>query len=287
MGKLLVTGATGTVGSEVVNQLVSRQADFRVLVRSEEKAKPFRERDIDMSVGRFEDTESLAGALENVTAVFLLSPPSKLQVKLESNLVDSAKKAGVQHIVKVSALGASPDSNIHLARWHAEIEAYIEKSGMNYTFLRPHSFMQNLFNNVATIKSEAKIYAPMEDGAYPMVDVRDIAAVAAEILTGSGHYGKVYHITGPEAITMHDVAEALTDVLGKKITYVPITPEQVKVELMEMGLEEWFASDLAELGKIYASGKASDTTDTVRKLTGRKGITIQQFVRDYADVFSS
>lgn len=287
MDKLLITGATGTVGSEVVNQLENRQAHFRVLVRSEEKAKPFKERNIETAVGQYEDTKSLAPALENVTRVFLVSPPSMQQIEQETTMVQTARKAGVEHIVKLSALGASPDSSIHLARWHAEIEAYIKNSGMNYTFLRPHSFMQNLFNNADTIKAEAKIYAPMGDGAYPMVDARDIAAVAAEVLTGLDHNGKVYHITGPEAVTMSDVANAITDVIGRQISYVPITPEQAKTVLMEMGLEEWFAADLAELGKIYASGNAAETSNVVPDLTGRKGITIQQFVRDFARVFTS
>jgi len=208
-------------------------------------------------------------------------------VEQEINLTDSARKTGVKHIVKVSALGASLDSNLHLARWHAKIEAYIENSGIGYTFLRPHSFMQNLFNNAGTIKNEGRIYAPMGDGAYPMVDARDIAAVAAEVLTGSDHIGKVYHITGPEAITMHDVAEAMTDVLDKKISYVPITPEQAKEGLMDMGLEEWFASDLAELGKIYASGLAAEVSDAVSKLTGRPAISIQQFAQDFAHIFKN
>lgn len=285
MGKLLITGATGTIGTELVKQLESKQADFRLLLRSQHKAETFRARNIDTAIGSYEDSDSLDRALENITGVFLLAPPSQDQVEQEANLVQAAKKAGVKHLVKISALGASPDSNIHLARWHAQIESYIKDSGLDFTFLRPHSFMQNLFSYAETIKNEAKIFAPMGDGAFPMIDARDIAAVAAEILTGSGPYGKIYHLTGPKALTMHEVAEAMTDVLGKGISYVPITPGQAKAGLMEMGLEEWFASDLAELGKIYASGRASDTTDLVRRITGREAITIHQFVRDYAEVF--
>lgn len=285
MGKLLITGATGTVGSELVQQLDKRKVDFRVLVRSEEKAELFRAKNIGTVVGSYEDVDSLERALKNISGLFLLAPPSPRQVEQEITMVKAAVKLGVQHIVKLSALGASPDSHIHLARWHAEIESYIENSGLDFTFLRPHSFMQNLFSYAGTIKSEAKIYAPMGDGAYSMVDARDIATVAAEVLTGSNHNGKIYPITGPEAVTMHTVAEALTDALGEEITYVPITPDQAKAGLMEMGLEEWFAEDLVELGKIYASGMAAEVSDTVPKIKGRSGITIWEFAQDFAHVF--
>ncbi len=210
MNKILVTGATGTIGSFVCQGLKEMNADFTAMVRSEEKAKTLNEKGIETVIGDLSDTASLENALSGMDKVFLLSVTSPESPKLQGNLVRVAKEKGVKHIVKVSALGTSLDSKFGIGRYHAMTERDIRDSGIAYTFLQPHSFMQNLIFDSATIKEQSAIYAPMADGKIGMVDARDIAAVAVKALSEEGHEGKTYILTGPKAISYYDIAKALS-----------------------------------------------------------------------------
>jgi uncharacterized protein YbjT (DUF2867 family) len=176
---------------------------------------------------------------------------------------------------------------VTLGRAHGEGERGLEASGLAWTHLRPHSFMQNLFASAGTVKSQGRIYSCMRDGRVPHVDVRDIAAVAAACLTNDGHEGKTYHITGPEAITMYEVAAQLGDAIGWRVEYVDVPPEEWVEGAVAAGFPEWVARDLAYLNsQVFASGHANAVSPIVRDLTGRDAIPFAQFARDYAVVFS-
>lgn len=283
--KILVTGATGTIGSFVVDQLKEKEIDFKALVRSEEKGRKLAEKGINTVVGDFADPASLEKALEGIEKVFLLSVTSPEAPKLQGSLVDAAKKAGVSHIVKISSMGASKDSPIGIARFHAEIEDHIKRSGISYTFLQPHSFLQNLIFDSGTIRQEASIYAPMGDGRIAMVDARDIAAVAVEALTGSGHEDKTYVLTGPEAHSYHELASVFTDVLGKEIKYVPVTSVDSRSSMLEAGMPGWLVDDLVNLNLAFSEGAGDVISPDVEEVTGRKGRTLKAYVEDYAHLF--
>lgn len=285
MNKIIVTGATGTIGSFVCEQLKAINADFTALVRSEEKAVPLNEKAVKTVLGDLSDIASLENALSGMDKVFLLSVTSPESPKLQGNLVRIAKEKGVKHIVKVSALGTSLDSKFGIGRYHAMTEKDIRESGIAYTFLQPHSFMQNLIFDSATIKEQSAIYAPMADGKIGMVDARDIAAVAVKALSEEGHEGKTYILTGPKAISYHDIATTFSKALGKNVNYVAVSSETAHKGMLDSGMPEWLAEDITGLNQVFAAGKGSDLSTDVENVTGRKPHSIEDFVNNFIYLF--
>ncbi len=220
---ILVTGATGTVGSFLVRKLGAAGVPARALVRSREKAEAVERLGLEAVVGDLDKPETLAPALAGIERVFLLSAPEERQAELQNNLVHAARDAGVRHIVKLSAIGVGGELDaISLGRIHRETEEEIERAGLAHTHLRPNGFMQNSFMFAATIKAQGTFYAPFGEAKVSYVDARDVAAVAFHALTADGHEGKAYEITGPQALSYHDMARELSSVLGREVKYVEV-----------------------------------------------------------------
>lgn len=279
--KILVTGATGTIGSFVVKGLKHIKADFVAMVRSEEKAKTLNEKGIGTVIGDLENIESLEKALDGIDKVFLLSVTSPDSPKQQGNLVKVAKEKGIKHIVKVSARGTASDAIFNIGRWHAVTEAEIMESGINYTFLHCHSFLQNLFFDEGTIKEQNAIYSSMGSGRIGMVDARDIAAVAIHTLTVKGYENKTYTLTGPKAVSYDDVARSLTQHLGREIKYVPVELEASRKGMIESGMPKWLADDMTTINELYSEDKGSELSGDVEKVTGQKPISLDEFIQDY------
>jgi uncharacterized protein YbjT (DUF2867 family) len=273
---ILVTGASGTVGSEVVRALGERGARVRAGYRSRPQKLPAGVESVALD---YERAETIRPALPGVETVFLLSNT----VEPEKKVVDEIKRAGVKRIVKLSAFGAAEEA-YSFARWHRAVERHIEASGLAWTFLRPNGFMQNVVNYMAeTIRSQSAIYSSAADGAVSHIDARDIGAVGARVLTESGHEKKAYELTGPAGLTYGQIAEILSRVLGRTIRYVPISPEQYKQAAVGAGTPPGYADALVDLNRYYAEGKASRVTEAVRQIAGRDPIAFEQFARDHAD----
>jgi uncharacterized protein YbjT (DUF2867 family) len=283
---ILVIGGTGQVGCEVVKQLAQAKAKARVLVRSAQKAEEAKKLGLETVEGDFTNIPSLEAALKGVEKLFLLTPAGSHQADQEIAVMEAAKKAGVKHIVLVSAVGAHPSSPITLAQQHAKSEDHLKGMGLAYTILQPHSFMQNLFRSLGSIKGQGAIYGNFKEGKIAMVDTRDIAAVAVAALTQPGHENQTYVITGPEAVTNSEVAEKLSALTGKKVNYVDIPSEQIVKAMTGMGVPDWMASDLSKLGEVFAAGYGSTTTDVVEKVAKKKPIKVEQFLKDYAQIFN-
>lgn len=282
---ILVTGATGTIGSFVVAELQKQKAGFVALSRSEDKAKRLNEKGVETVIGDFSDPPSLERALDGIDRVFLLSVTSPDAPKLQGNMINAALDAGVSHIVKVSALGASSDSPIGIARYHAAIEEQLIQSGLQYTLLRPHSFMQNLIFDSETIRDQGSIYAQMGEGRISMVDARDIAAVAVKALTESGHAGKTYELTGPEALSYNEIAAIFSSELGKPIRYVPVTSVDSRSSMLDAGMPEWLVEDLVTINTLYAQGNGAAVSRDVAQVTGRNALSVTDFIRDFKYLF--
>ena len=187
-------------------------------------------------------------------------------------------------------MGADEDANVGTMRLHRRAERIIEESGIPYTFLRPNEFMQNFINfHGHSIKNNNAFYLPLEDAKVSVVDVRDIAAVAAKALTENGdnnkHKNKKYLITGPEALSYHQMADFLSSATGKKISYVNISDEEARAAMKEMGMDEWLISTISELSNYFKKGHASQVSSSVEDVTGRRPISFSQFGNDYAEVF--
>jgi uncharacterized protein YbjT (DUF2867 family) len=286
--KILVTGATGKIGSFLVDKLAALGARMRVLVRSREQAESFAARRIETVLGDFSQKETLPPALEGVEKLFLLSAASPRQVEWQGNMVKAAQRAGVQHIVKLSAGSARPDMPhlpLPIKRWHYETEQEIRHSGVQYTFLRPNCFMQNSLNWQRTIREQGLFYMPVGDAKVSQIDARDIAAVGAAVLTGTGYQSQTYEITGSEAITFEEVAEHLSAALGKKVRYARTSFAESRQHMVEQGMEEWLADAVTQTYRFMSEGGGEHVTNAVSEITGNEPLTFAQFAKDYAGHF--
>ena len=279
--KILVIGATGTIGSSVCELLKAEKAEFTAMLRDQEKGKAFVTRGIKTIMGDLADISSLEKAMKGMDKLFLLSVTSPDIPWLQGNAAKAAKAAGLKHIVKISVRGASGDANFNIGRFHGNAEKEIHNSGIPYTFLKPHSFLQNLFFDRQSIMEQNAIYSTMGDGKIPMIDTRDIAAVAVKALLTDGYEGKFYILTGPEAISYHDIADELTKALGRKINYIPQTPEEGYKSMISSGMPGWLVDDLTSLNKAYSANQAAEVSPDVEEVLGRKPINLQKFISDF------
>jgi uncharacterized protein YbjT (DUF2867 family) len=284
---ILITGSTGNVGSQVVKQLSSFSDSVRAAVQSKNRADDIKNTKAELVEMNFNKSDTIEAAFKDVQKIFLLTPFVPDMVEMSKSLIREAKKANVNHIVKQSAFGSDLKDGITMNKLHRQVEEAIESSGINYTFLRPMSFMQNYLGLSDSIKSQGVFYAPLIDSRTSFVDVRDIAAVAVEALTKTGHENKAYNITGPEAVSNYDIANILSNTTGRKITYVNISDDEARKGMKENGMQEWTINALMELYNFQKAGKASHVSLDVERVTNRKPISFEQFSKDYFETFRS
>jgi uncharacterized protein YbjT (DUF2867 family) len=282
---ILVTGATGTNGSAVVERLAATGVRVRAMVRDPARAADLRFPSVEVVRGDLDEPGSLGPALADVSHAFYVAAVDRRYVAWFRNFLAAARRAGAPHVVKFSGLGAATDSPSELMRQHGETDAALAASGLPYTILQPNSFFQNLLWSAGTIKDHGAFYLPVRDARQSLVDVRDIADVAVAVLTGDGHEDRTYEITGRESLSYHDVADRLSAALGKPVRYVDVPPEAALDAMLTAGMPEWNARAVTELYGVFAAGHAARTTDVVERITGRKPITFAQFARDHADAF--
>ena len=277
---ILLTGATGTSGSEIVKELTRLGVPFRVMVRTKAGTGSGAQPGVDSVEGDFGKPETLDRALDGADKALMLAPPDARTAEYQKNFVAAAKRSRLNHLVKFSAQGADLNSPSVILREHGVVEKMIEDSGIAFTHLRPTTFMQNFLGQKGTINQGA-IYAPIEEARIAFVDTRDIAAVAARTLAEKGHEGKRYDITGPEPLTHGEIAAKLSAALDKPVKYVNISPEQFKQAMMTAGLSELLADSLNGLFALWRQGTAAAVTNVVRDIGKKQPIGFAQFVIDY------
>jgi uncharacterized protein YbjT (DUF2867 family) len=295
MTTILVTGATGTVGSELVKQLTSPSLlppssgiKVRGAIHSQNKVEEFRRnnRTVEIAIMDFNKPQTVAEALNGVDQLFWLTlPRPNVTEEISGNLIREAKKNYIRQIVKLSVFQLVGS----IGRWHRYEEKIIEESGIPYTFLRAGAFMQNFISFFGqTIKNQNAFYLPAGNGKVSFVDVRDIAAVAVKLLTENRirHETTAFGITGQEALSYNQAAETLSKATGKKISYIDIPQEEAIKSMKGSGMEDWLIDDLIEFCNIIRAGNASQTTDTVEQFLGRIATSFEQFVRDHINSFN-
>lgn len=279
---ICVTGAGGTVGKELINKLESAKAPFRAAYFSKRKAEAAKATGIDAVTIDYNHPKLLQTAFRGCDKLFLLGPNALDQTQLERNAVDAAKSAGVRHIVKQSVMGAE-DEAFSLALVHRPVEKAIESSGMAWTFLRPNSFMQNIVTFMSgSIKAESAIYSASASARVSHVDVRDIAAVAAKALTEPAHTEKAYTLTGPESLSYGDLANELSNVLGRPIQHISLSPSDLKQGMLAEGMPEELADRMLDLERFFREDQASLVTGDIKRVTGREPRRFAQYARDCA-----
>lgn len=277
-GTILITGATGNVGSQVLIRLPA-DADIRAgLVTPNSPDRPLA-RDVTRVEFDFARPETFRPALEGVEKLFLLRPPTLADVnRYFVPVIQAAEAEGVRHVVFLSLLGAENNRIVP----HAKIEKLLTASPLQWTFLRAGFFMQNLnTTHRAEIRDRDEIFIPAGNGTTSFTDVRDIAAAAAIALTEPCHENKAYPITGAQALTYTQVADMLTEELGRKIRYA--NPSLARFALRQL-IKGSTLSYAVITTAIYATaryGKAGGMTDDFKRLTGRDPISIRQYIADY------
>lgn len=281
---VLVVGATGTIGYEVCQSLNKAGIPFRATYHSESgKQKLDRLNLKEVMQLEMGDTSSLDAAFRGVKKAFLLVPDRPDMVELGYSLIDAAKRANVEYIVRSSAMGASEDTTLMYAQWHGKIDARLKETGIEYTLLLPSYFMQNYITfDREQIAVQNGIYLPFGDGKISYIDVRDIAAVATKcFLESSKHKGKSYTLTGREALSGAEQATIFSRHLDRQITYHDIPPEKEEEAMLAMGMPEILVTALSQLHSFCKANEFDEVSSDVETVLDRQPISFDRFVKDY------
>ena len=282
---IVVVGVTGNTGSALVGELVAAKAPFRAVARDVARAKAMLGPSAEVVRGDLDEPETLEPALRGAERVFAAIGRTPNLVTNEKALIDAAARAGVRHYVKLSGFHVAPDAPAMVQRAHAEIEAHLAASGMARTILGGNFFFQNFLGMAGAI-ANGVMPAPTADAKAAIVDTRDIARVAARVLTSDGHDGKRYVLTGGEALSHGDAAAIFSDVLKRPIRHVDVPPEGFAQGLEQAGLPPWFTPILTDVYvQLWKGGLAGELSGDVERLTGRAPTSLATFVRDHAATF--
>lgn len=278
---ILVTGATGNVGKELIPLLLEAGQSIRVLTRDERKVAH-----LDPCVGRvladLDQPETLRAAVNGVERIFLVT----FETRQDVHVIEAARRAGVRHIVKLSTLEAA-EHKIQVGKWHYEREEQIRASGLEWTFLRPGMFMSNSREWWAeTIKGQGSVFFPGgKRGRVAPIDPRDVARVAALALTQRGHSGQAYELTGAELFTIGEMVQGIATVLGKPIRYVSIPPIAAKLFMLKTGMDKVLVKALMEMLASLRRDEGAIVTDTFPRLTGQPPRTFEAWCREHIQAF--
>lgn len=286
---ILIIGATGSIGREAAAKLVAAGHKVRALSRDPQRAQSMPElKDVEIVTGDPNKPETLDAVFAGADKVLLI-PPSSADWNIgEKNLIDAARRAGVKHVVKVSVVEADPAAPSKSLSFHAQGEALLRESGLDYTILRPNSFMQNFTIYYApTIRSAGAVYQCTGDVKLAMIDTRDIADVAVLALTTDGHIGKSYDLTGPEALSYSDAVRHIGAVTEREVRYIDMPADVYTQAMISAGVPDWIAIDM---GNIYGRGSFREglgarVTSTVSELLGRPARSFADFAREHAALF--
>ena len=283
---ILVTGGTGTTGGELLRQLSACGTPVRALVRNAGRAAALASLPgVEVVEGDMARSDTLDAALRGVEHAMLISSSEPAMVEVQSSFIDAARRAGVAHVVKLSGIIPELDSPFRFARMHGQIEKHLEASGMAFTHLRAGEFMSSYFRQVANIVARGALLLPMAGAKIASIDVGDIAEAALLALTSPGHEGKIYPLTGPEALTMTEVATKLSHATGKTIRYVDVAPEDARKAQLAAGMPPYLVDALVELFAERRKGKESVVFADAATLLGRPPTSFDAFAARHASIF--
>jgi uncharacterized protein YbjT (DUF2867 family) len=283
---ILVTGATGLTGSEIVRRLSNRGAPVRALVRTADKAAVLRALPhVEVVFGDLARPETLGPALAGIARAMLISSSDPAMLDVQSSFITAAVTAGVGHVVKLSGILPDIASPFRFARMHGEIEQRLAASGLTFTNLRAGEFMHAYFRQVPSIVARGALFLPMADARIASIDIGDLAEVAVAVLTGTGHDNATYPLTGPEALTMAEVAERLSRATARPIRYVDVSPEDARQARLAAGVPAYNADALDELFAERRKGKESAVSPVLQAVFGVRPTSFEEFAVRHAAIF--
>jgi len=284
---ILVTGVNGLSGSAVIREFARQEYPVRGLVRNRAKAQALETLPgVEVVEGDMLRPETLGRALDGVDRMLLISSPDQQMVETQCTFIDAAKKAGVRHMVKLSGVTTSLDSPFLFSRMHAEIARHLERSGLAWTHLRPSQFMTEYLREVPTIVTERAFFLPFENAKLTPVDLEDIAKAAFALLTTPGHEGKTYMISGPEALSMTEIAEQISLAIGKSVRYVNISPEERKRAQLAAGIPAYIVDALDVQSRLRRQGNGEEVVHPETHIAlGIRPTTFAEFAYRHAADF--
>ena len=275
--KILITGATGNIASLAIPALIKNGLTVRAFVRDPKKAESLQKLGVEIFEGDLSDQEALNEAAKGLDAVLSITPAGPNAVAQGNAVTKAAKQADVKHLIRLSAIKAAEDAPTENGRSHFQTDKEIIASGIPYTIVRPHFFMQNLFMSVQTIMEQGNMYWGMGQGKLGMIDVRDIADCVVSLLTKGGHEGEIINPTGASSITFNEAAAIISKGIGKPVNYIPISIEAVGEGMRSMGAGEWNAKVMMDYAKAYSENWGDYTNKDVETITGHKARSFQEF----------
>ncbi|UKS27333.1 SDR family oxidoreductase [Paenibacillus sp. HWE-109] len=286
---IVIIGATGTIGSALLERLVDLGVPARALSREPEKLRDQigdKGRSIiEVASADASDPESLRRAFKGASQLFLAMSNSPRQIELETSIIQIAAEAGIKHIVKISSPAFEISSPVAVAGWHQEIEKVLSESGLIHTVLRPYAFMQNLLRLAPTITTQNVFFGSMGHSPCNFIDCRDIADVAAEVLINREVSGQIYTLTGSEIFSYPQIASQLSTLLHRSISYINMDPPVLLRNLIEHGhMPTWLANHVVEI-QTMSTVVPESPNDTVKRLLGRAPRTLSAFLHEYVENF--
>ena len=282
--KHLITGATGDVGSRVVEHLLKRDIRPSVLVRKQGKARSLFGERVDIFVGDLAEPASLRDALKGAETIYLVNVGPEIPQR-DQAAAALAKEAGVKRLVKLSSLDV--EQGIAIGAWHEKGEAAIRAAGIPFTFVRPTGFMSNLLAWAHSVKTEKVVRSSTGNGRRPFIHSDDIAAVSIEALVGEAYVGQAIPITGPESLTFGGVTATIAQAIGEPLAFQAISDEDARKRYSRISgsLEETEAH--VTLWRAIREGRLARVTHDVERILGRKPIALRQWASENADSFRS
>lgn len=286
---IIVIGATGTIGSELLKRLIKLKIPTRALSRDYSKLynqileckSPF----VELITADATNLNSLRRAFKGGKQLFLALSNSPKQIDLESSVINVAVEAGIEHIVKISSPIFQRTSPVTVAEWHREIERKLRGSGIAHTILRPYAFMQNLLRFAPTIAKQGVFYGSMGDSSCNFIDCRDIADVAVEVLINREKSGGIYTLTGSEILSYPDIASELSIILNRTINYINMDPADLRRNLIHYEqMPIWLANHIVEI-QAMSMKVQENPTDTVKELIGKEPRTLSAFLHEHKENF--
>jgi uncharacterized protein YbjT (DUF2867 family) len=274
---IFVMGATGNVGAEII-RILHTQGE-KVIAGTHSGGRSIA--GVESRTINMESVSSMAQAFRGSQTLYLMQPLAEQMVSWNSNALAAAKEAGIKHVVRLSGAGADAKGSYAIGRPHGINDEAVRSSGMAFTLLQPVSFMQNYVNfHAASIKSQGAFYSPQGDGKVAFIDVSDLAAVAAKILSKpESHNGKTYVLTGPAAVSNNDVAEVIAKVAGKAVKYVNVPDSAAEDSMKTFGVPIWTIEALTSLNQIIRASYASAVSPEVQNLLGRAPRSFMDFAK--------
>ena len=276
-----ITGATGAIGGKVASRLAESGRGQRLIVRGRSRAPDLP--GAETAEAAYADPQAMRRALDGVETFFMVSASeARDRVRQHTAAIDAAVAAGVERIVYLSFLCAAPDATFTFARDHWHTEEHVRATGLRYTFLRDSLYLDLLLHFAG---SDGVIRGPAGDGRVAVVAREDIADVAAAVLMGDGHDGRTYDVTGPEAITLYDIAEELSRGTGRSITYHAETLEEAYASRASYGAPGWEVEGWVTSYVAIAAGELNVTSDTVSRLAGHAPMTLPDYLRRHPESY--